>query len=333
MQHAAFVTLPEFIRAEERKHTNATGDLSSILSSIALGTKVVSRAVAQAGLASMLGATGGRNIQGEEVQKLDEFADLAFTSVVGRSGNFLSIVSEEQDSLVTAKEGSASSSYVIAFDPVDGSSNIDCNVAIGTIFGVYRRLSEGPTGDHTDFFQGGRKQVAAGYTVYGSSTMFVFSTGNGVNGFTLDSTIGEYLLTHPNLRMPLKGKTYSCNEGNYSRWSAGVKAFIDYLKAESPKDPSLPHGARYVGSLVADFHRTLLKGGIFLYPADNKNKSGKLRLLYECAPLAFLAEQAGGSATDGECPILDLVATDIHQRVPLFIGSADNVALLGEFLR
>lgn len=333
---AAAVTLPDFIRLEQTKHKGASGHFTNILLSIALGTKIVSRGVNRAGLASMLGLAGKTNVQGEEVQKLDVYCDEVFSGILGRSGEFLSMVSEERETLFAAKEGSEESRYVIAFDPLDGSSNIDVNVAIGTIWGIYRRVSGGnkvDPSDMSDFLQPGRNQVAAGYSVYGSSTMFVFTTGNGVHGFTLDPTIGEFILTHRNMKIPRTGKMYSCNEGNYCRWSPGVKAYIDYIKKPDSGDPSRPYSCRYVGSLVADFHRTMIKGGVFLYPADSKNKSGKLRLLYECAPLALIVEQSGGKASNGETNILNLTPDNIHQRTPLFIGSPENVEHVEAYIR
>ncbi|MCB0359065.1 MAG: class 1 fructose-bisphosphatase, partial [Bdellovibrionales bacterium] len=303
----------------------ASGTFSNMLLSIALGTKIVSRGVSRAGLVSMLGLTGDTNVQGEQVQKLDIYAERIFERVLGISGEFFSMVSEERESVIRAKEGDARSRYVVAFDPLDGSSNIDSNVSIGTIFGIYRRKSDGEpaNGDeHDDFMQPCSEQVAAGYTLYGSSTMFVFTTGNGVHGFTLDPNIGEFILTHPNMVMPARGSIYSCNEAYSGRWSAGVQ---QYIRAAKAGDFGKPYSLRYVGSLVADFHRTVLKGGIFMYPAESAHPNGKLRLLYECAPLAMLAEQAGGAASNGSERILSMVPHDIHQRTPIFIGSSENV--------
>jgi len=327
-------TLNDFIREQEASHVDATGRFTEMLVTIALGTKIVSKGVNRAGLAAMLGLSGKTNVQGEEVQKLDQFADKVFAQVLGRCGQFVSLVSEEQAKIVPATEGGASSNYVIAFDPLDGSSNIDVNVSIGTIWGIYRRVTggtPGPEGDR-DFLQPGYDQVAAGYAIYGSSTMFVFSTGDGVHGFTLDPTIGEFILTHRSMKIPEDGSLYSCNESNYSGWSPGVQRYIDSLK--NPSDPDARrYSQRYVGSLVADFHRTLLKGGVFLYPADNKNEYGKLRLLYECAPMAFLAEQAGGAASDGVQRVLNITADGIHQRTPFFTGSVKMVSALEESIR
>ena len=314
------ITLTDFIRDVQRKK-GASGALSEVLFSIALGTKIVSRGVNRAGLASMLGLTGEKNVQGEKVQKLDVYADTVFSAVLGRSGAFISMVSEEREDMIQATAGDSKSDYVIAFDPLDGSSNIDVNVSIGTIWGVYKRISGGSEvdpGDVSDFLQPGYNQVAAGYTIYGSSTMFVFTTGAGVNGFTFDPTIGEFILTNPDMKLPEDGKIYSCNEGNKKNWSSGVQNYVDQAKEK-------PLSLRYVGSLVADFHRTMLKGGIFFYPSDTKSPNGKLRLLYECAPMALIAEQAGGRASTGSERILDIVPESIHQRIPLVIGSSNMV--------
>ena len=332
MREIGTITLPDFIRREEKKHPGATGQLTNVLMSLTLGTKIVSRGVAQAGLAAMLGLTGQRNVQGEEVQKLDEFADSVLLAVLGDCGEFLAMVSEEQDSVTAASEASDDSPYVIAFDPLDGSSNIDVNVAIGTIFGVYRRKSIAR--DLVDnFLQPGVEQVAAGYTVYGASTMFVLTTGNGVNGFTLDPTIGEFILTHPSLQVPQHGKSYSCNEGNFGHWDSAIQAYVSHVKDTGSGDARRPYSHRYVGSLVADFHRILLKGGVFLYPADKKNQRGKLRHLYEAAPLAFVVEQAGGRASNGHSNISAITPQTIHDRTPLFIGSKENVDEIERFIR
>ncbi|MCB0345818.1 MAG: class 1 fructose-bisphosphatase [Bdellovibrionales bacterium] len=322
------VTLTDFIFAEQMKHAGASGTFSNVLLSIALGTKIVSRGVNRAGMWDMHGAAGSTNVQGEQVQKLDVYADKVFETTLGRSGEFMAMVSEEREDMFAARMGDSSSQYVIAFDPLDGSSNIDVNVSIGTIFGVYRRLpeTEGSSKESlSDFQQPGTAQVAAGYTIYGSSTMFVFTTGSGVNGFTLYPTIGEFILTHPNMQIPEVGKIYSCNEAYFARWSKGVQQYLRKCKDGDGSDEKSKYSMRYVGSLVADFHRTLLKGGIFMYPGDAKNPNGKLRLLYECAPLAFIVEQAGGRAINGVQRIMDLTPENIHQRTPLFIGSRQNV--------
>lgn len=325
------ITLVDFIRAEQRKHNRAHGFFTDVLLMIALATKVVSRGVNRAGLAQLLGLTGDRNVQDEEVQKLDQYADDVFTSLLGRSGKFLSMVSEEKESLYQADRGDSDSDYVIALDPLDGSSNIDVNVSIGTIFGIYKRVSEGGKKELKDFRRSGREQIGAGYCIYGSSTMFVFSTGRGVNGFTLDPNIGSFILTNPNMQMPEDGFYYSCNEANSSRWGKGVNDYISYMKSNKSSVNDKTYSSRYVGSLVADFHRTLLKGGIYMYPGDQKSPTGKLRLLYECAPLAFLAEQAGGASTNGKEATLDQVSESIHERSPLFIGSKNMVNKFMEY--
>ncbi len=322
------ITLTDFIFAEQRKHEGASGTFSNVLLSIALATKIVSRGVNRAGMTQMIGAAGSTNVQGEEVQKLDVYADKVFATTLGRSGEFMAMVSEEREDMFAARMGDSSSEYVIAFDPLDGSSNIDVNVSIGTIFGVYRRLpeTEGSSKSNlADFQQPGTEQVAAGYTIYGSSTMFVFTTGDGVNGFTLYPTIGEFILTHRNMQIPDSGSIYSCNEAYFSKWSKGIQQYLKNCKSGDLGNGHTKVSMRYVGSLVADFHRTLLKGGIFLYPGDSKNPNGKLRLLYECAPLAFVVEQAGGRASNGSQRIMELVPEDIHQRTPLYIGSKHNV--------
>lgn len=328
------VTLADFIRSKQREVAGASGAFTDVLLSISLATKVVSRGVNRAGLASLLGFTGEVNVQGEAVQKLDVYADDVFTSILGRSGQFVSMVSEEQERVLLPNEGNRRSKYIIAFDPLDGSSNIDVNVSIGSIFGIYRRKSRGEIQEDAtvgDFLQPGHAQVGAGYVVYGSSTMFVFTTGMGVNGFTLDPNIGEFILTHPEMKMPEDGSIYSCNEANSPMWEAPMQKFVAEMREN--RVPGRKFSARYVGSLVADFHRTLLKGGVFLYPGDDKNPHGKLRLLYECAPLALIAEQACGMASDGKGRLLDRVPCDIHDRSPLIIGSKQLVDRLLDYVR
>ena len=324
------VTLTDYIRDEQKKHPTAIGNLTKILLAIALGSKVVARGVNRAGLANMFGLAGSQNIQGEKVQKLDVYADEVFDSVFSQCGDVIAMVSEERDDMWEAHAGSPDSPYVIAFDPLDGSSNIDVNVSIGTIWSIYKRVDKNEC-SVMDFLQSGRKQVAAGYTIYGSSTMFVYTTGTGVHGFTLDPTIGEFILTHPNMTIPKTGSTYSCNEGNFTRWSKEIQNYVSWAKSETPEKKA--YSQRYVGSLVADFHRTLLKGGIFLYPADTKNTNGKLRLLYECNPIAFIAEQAGGRAISSTKAVLDVIPEDVHQRVPFFTGSTEMVNHLETFLK
>lgn len=312
--------LNRFILEEERQHPRATGSLTLALTAVETATKIISANVRMAGLANVLGKAGKVNVQGEEVQKLDEMSNNLLIQHLSDSGQFYGLASEELDVAVFPENG-ADGRYVIAFDPLDGSSNIDVNVNIGTIFSIHKADSK----SEEDFLQEGARQVAAGYVVYGSSTMLVYSTGKGVNGFTLDPSVGMFLLSHPNIRLPERGGIYSINEGNYVRWDEELKRYIDALKARGTK-------ARYIGSMVADVHRTLIKGGVFAYPADSKNKSGKLRLLYEASPMSFLIEQAGGKATTGRDDILSIKPDSLHQRVPVFLGSSGDIDELLEFL-
>ena len=324
------VTLDRHILQRQRAYPDATGDFTGLFQQIALASKIIGSRVNQAGLAGILGLTGETNVQGEEVQKLDDFANATLIKCVEGGGHVCVIASEELDECVSVAPETAGK-YVLLMDPLDGSSNIDVNISIGTIFSVHRRVTVGRQGSVADCLQRGSAQVAAGYVIYGSSTMLVFTTGDGVHGFTLDPTVGEFFLSHENIRIPPRGKTYSINEGNYSRWDARVRKWVDWIK--SPDAASgRPYGSRYVGTLVADFHRTLLKGGIFAYPADSKSPVGKLRLLYEASPLAMVAEAAGGAATTGSERVLDVVPTELHQRVPLYLGSRDDVADLQRFL-
>jgi fructose-1,6-bisphosphatase I len=281
----------------------------------------------------ILGDAGSTNVQGEEVKKLDVFANDQFIAALSSGGECKAIASEENEEIIHINSPvSKDAKYVVCMDPLDGSSNIDVNVSIGTIFSIYRRVTtEGPATD-ADFKQKGIKQVAAGYVIYGSSTMLVYTTGNGVNGFTLDPSIGEFCLSHPNLKAPAEGAIYSLNQGNFVHFHTGVKEYIKYCQ-EDDKTTKRPYSLRYIGSLVADFHRNLLKGGIFIYPPTLKAPNGKLRLMYECKPLAFIAEQAGAKATDGKRRILDIEPSEIHQRCPLFIGSASMVDKAEEFMR
>ena len=312
--------LNRFILEEERRFARATGSLTLALTAVETATKIISANVRMAGLANVLGKAGKVIVQGEEVQKLDEMSNSLLIQHLSDSGQFYGLASEELDTAVFPENG-AEGRYVISFDPLDGSSNIDVNVNIGTIFSIHKVVS----GNEEDFLQEGSLQVAAGYVVYGSSTMLVYSTGRGVNGFTLDPSVGMFLLSHPNIRIPEKGGIYSINEGNYTRWDCALKRYIDTLKARGTK-------ARYIGSMVADVHRTLIKGGVFAYPADSKNKSGKLRLLYEASPMGFLIEQAGGRATTGAEDILKVKPSSLHQRVPVFLGSRSDIEELLEFL-
>ncbi|MBL0127175.1 MAG: class 1 fructose-bisphosphatase [Flavobacteriales bacterium] len=310
-------TLSEFIVERQGEFPGATGDLSQLLTAFRLAAKIVSREANKAGLlADILGAAGNENVQGEQQQKLDVYANDLFIRMMRTQGAVCAVASEENDDIVHFDNGGK---YVVTMDPLDGSSNIDVNVSIGTIFSIYPRVSTGPKATLEDFLQPGSKQIAAGYIVYGSSTMLVYSTGHGVNGFTLDSSIGTFCLSHPQMTTPAEGTIYSVNEGNYFDFSDGVRSYIDDCKKKRMS-------ARYIGSLVADFHRNLLKGGIYMYPGTTKAPNGKLRLLYEANPLAMLVEQAGGVATDGSTRILDLKPTELHQRCPLYIGSKNMVA-------
>lgn len=326
-------TLGEFLIERQSDYQYATGELSRIFGAIRLASRIVNREVNKAGLADIIGETGVENIQGETQQKLDVFADEKFMEALRVRGDVCGIGSEEQDDFVAFEsEHSKSGKYVLLMDPLDGSSNIDVNVSIGTIFSVYRRVSQiGTPAVLGDFLQEGRKQVAAGYVIYGSSTMLVYTTGGGVNGFTYDPSIGVFYLSHPDMIIPETGNIYSINEGNYIHFPDGVKKYIKYCQEED-LETHRPYTGRYIGSLVADFHRNLIKGGIYIYPNSTKAPDGKLRLLYECNPMAFLMEQAGGIATDGKRAILDIPATDLHQRVPLFIGSKKMVEKAHEFV-
>jgi len=309
-------TLAEFITERQHEFTYATGELSQLLTSFRLAGKMVNREVNKAGLAEdILGAQGTDNVQGEAQQKLDVYANDLFIRLLRSQGMVCAVASEENDDIVHFDNGGK---YVVTMDPLDGSSNIDVNVSIGTIFSIYRRLSIGEKATQDDFMQPGTAQVAAGYIIYGSSTMLVYSTGHGVNGFTLDPSIGTFCLSHPDMKTPADGKIFSVNEGNLYDFSPAVQRYIDTCKKQKMS-------GRYIGSLVADFHRNLMKGGIYLYPATTKSPQGKLRLLYEANPLAYLVEQAGGAATDGTTRILDLKPTELHQRCPLYIGSKNMV--------
>lgn len=331
-QHQEPQTLARFIMEEERRFPDATGDFSNLLSHLSLAGKVIQRQVSKAGLVDILGHTGQTNVQGETVQKLDLYANDIIIRMFERSGALCALASEEEEDIVPMAADVPTGDYVMSFDPLDGSSNIDANINIGTIFSIHHRITEQGPGTTEDFLQAGSRQLCAGYILYGSATMLIMSTGNGVHGFTLDPGIGEFLLSHRDLRMPERGKIYSTNEGNSAHWLPGTRAYIDHLKSVD-KDRGLPYKARYIGSLVADFHRTLLYGGIFLYPGDQKAPNGKLRLLYEASPLAFLAQQAGGHASTGEQAILDIEPESLHQRVPLIIGSREDVEEAERFHR
>ena len=330
-----FTTFYRHIIEEERKLPEATGQLSDLLSDIALSCKVISLEVTRAGLIDILGFTGQVNVQGEEVKKLDDYSNEIMMHTLKLGGHTCALGSEEIDDFIPieAKYGEKilQNKYIVHFDPLDGSSNIDANISIGTIFSIYKRVSKEGPGTLEDCLQRGVEQIAAGYCVYGSSTILVYTTGNGVYGFTLDPSVGEFLLSHNNIKIPKKSKIYSTNEGNYSKWDKGIQNYVNYVK-ETDKETGRPYSSRYVGSLVADFHRNLLYGGIFMYPADNKNKNGKLRLMYEANPLSFVVEQAGGRSTNGKDRILEITPTALHQRVPLFIGSEEDVKMAEKFM-
>lgn len=310
-------TLDRFIMRHQAHFPYATGELSQLLRDIALAGKIVNREINRAGLINITGSAGSQNIQGEEQQKLDVVADVRFTRALINGGEVCAIISEENDEIVDT--GNLKGKYLVAIDPLDGSSNIDVNVSVGTIFSVYRRITPiGTPVAEIDVLQMGTRQVAAGYILYGSSTILVYTTGHGVFGFTYESSIGEFILSHPDIQMPKTGKIYSCNEASLNEFPEGVKQFIEEARTKN-------FTSRYIGSFVADFHRNLLKGGIFMYPSTLKSPKGKLRQLYECYPLAFIVEQAGGKATDGNRRILDKPLETVHQRTPLYIGSSDLV--------
>jgi fructose-1,6-bisphosphatase I len=309
-------TLDRFIKSNQFQFQYASGELSQLLRDIALASKVVNREINKAGLIDIMGSMGSQNSTGEQQQKLDVLANIRFTRALTKGGGVCALISEETESFVDL---SNDGKYVIAIDPLDGSSNIDVNVSIGTIFSIYRRKSEVglPISDE-DILQTGAEQVAAGYILYGSSTMLVYTTGHGVNGFTYESTLGEYFLSHPDMTIPETGKIYSINEGSANSFAKSVKSYIQYCKDNQ-------YTARYIGSLVADFHRNLLKGGIYIYPATEKDKNGKLRLMYECNALSFIAEQAGGMASYGAGRIMEIKPQSLHQRTPFFVGSKKMV--------
>lgn len=311
------VTLDRYIMHSQSAFPYATGELSQLLRDIALAGKIINREVNKAGLIDVTGANGTENIQGENQQKLDIIANIRFIRALKNGGEVCAILSEEDEHIIHT--GNDHGKYVVAMDPLDGSSNIDVNVSIGTIFSIYRRITPiNSPATMDDFLQGGRKQIAAGYILYGSSTMLVYSTGDGVNGFTYDHSLGEFILSHKNITSPANGTIYSVNEGNYNSYSVSTQKYITDCKRKC-------YSARYIGSLVGDFHRNLLKGGIYLYPATAKDPKGKLRLLYECYPLAFIAEKSGGKASDGFRDILDIVPSDFHQRSPIYVGSVTMV--------
>ncbi|HAS62176.1 MAG TPA: class 1 fructose-bisphosphatase [Vibrio sp.] len=326
-------TLGEFIVEKQADFPHASGDLSSLLSSIRLAAKIVNREINKAGLADITGAVGAENIQGEEQQKLDLYANEKFKAALEARDQVCGVASEEEDEAVAFnKELNKNAKYVVLMDPLDGSSNIDVNVSVGTIFSIYRRVSPiGTPPTEEDFLQPGNKQVAAGYVIYGSSTMLVYTTGNGVNGFTYDPSLGTFCLSHENMMIPVDGQIYSINEGNYVRFPLGIKKYIKYCQ-ENDSASNRPYTSRYIGSLVADFHRNLLKGGVYLYPSTQSHPQGKLRLLYECNPMAYIIEQAGGTASDGVSRIMDIKPTELHQRVPFVVGSKNMVRTVEQFI-
>jgi fructose-1,6-bisphosphatase I len=318
------MTLERHIIEGERRHPTATGAFSGLLADLTLAAKVVWKEVTKAGLVNILGTTSDENIHGEIRKKLDVYANETIYRAMDHGGHLCVMASEESGGLMKIPDVYPKGKYVLLFDPLDGSANIDANITIGTIFAIFRRVTDSGDGTMEDLLQPGNQLAGAGYILYGSSTMFVFSTGNGVHGFTLDPSVGEFILSHENMRIPEKGNIYSVNEGNYHRWDEKVRRLFDYLKEQDP-ETDRPYSLRYIGTMVADFHRTLLYGGLFAYPPDKKNPNGKLRLTYECIPLAYLAEQAGGRAIDGSGRILDIKPTDIHQRTPIYMGSRHDV--------
>jgi len=322
------ITVTEHLLLHQKHVPMATGRFTRLFNELILSAKIITREVSKAGLVDVLGFTGDINVQGEEVKKLDEFANRVLIHRLSRCGALCAMASEENADIIEIPDGLPTGDYFVVFDPLDGSSNIDANVSIGTIFSIYRRKS--PSDSQlmsTDILQKGSEQVAAGYIIYGSSTMMVYTTGDGVNGFTLDPSVGEFLLSHPNIRIPDQGKIYSVNEGYYHYWDKPTLDVLAYFKAAGVPRRK-PYSLRYIGSLVSDFHRNLIYGGIFMYPADNRDPSkpgGKLRLMCEAAPMAFIVEQAGGMAIDGHRRILDITPDHLHQRVPLFVGSKKDV--------
>ncbi len=325
------LTLSQFILRQEHRHPEASGEFTDLLMEIALAAKMINRLVIRAGLVDIVGETGVENVHGEKVQRLDRYAHETLHRLLGTTGQLAVLASEEDEGIVPVPQGQRPGKYVVNFDPLDGSSNIGANVNIGTIFSILPRLTRTGNGTLQDCLQPGVRQLAAGYVMYGSSTMLVYTTGSGVHGFTYEPSIGEFLLSNPEIRTPARGHIYSTNEGNCASWPEGVRRYVDWLKREDPAS-GRPYNARYVGSLVADFHRDLLYGGIFIYPATARNPAGKLRVLYEAAPLAFIAEQAGGAASDGTRRIMEITPRSLHERTPLILGSVEDVRECEEFI-
>ncbi|PIQ44587.1 MAG: class 1 fructose-bisphosphatase [Deltaproteobacteria bacterium CG12_big_fil_rev_8_21_14_0_65_43_10] len=329
------MTVTEHLLSQQRLHPDATGAFTVLLSELIVAAKIISKEARKSGLTDILGFTGDINVQGEAVKKLDEFANTSIIRRMSHLGQLCAMVSEESADIIEIPTKYQKGNYVLIFDPLDGSSNIDANVNIGTIFSIYKKVTPGEQVASVDVLQPGYRQVAAGYFLYGTSTMMVYTTGDGLHGFTLYPAVGEFLLSHENIRIPEKGSIFSVNMGYTNYWDENVKAVVDHFTKADP-EKGLPYSLRYIGSLVADFHRTLLYGGIFMYPPDRKDPKkphGKLRLTCECAPLAMLVKQAGGMATDGERDILEIEPGEIHQRVPLYIGSAKDVKTVMEILK
>lgn len=332
MPKVKFMTLARFIIEQERLHPEATGELSKLLHDLSLAAKVISLEVNKAGLADILGFTGDSNIHGEEVKKLDVFSHNMMFNAMDHGGHLCVMASEEEEDIIHIPSKFKLGKYVLLFDPLDGSSNIDANISIGTIFSIYKRITpDGNPGALEDCLQEGVKQVAAGYIVYGSSTIMVYTAGHGVHGFTLDPSFGEFILSHENIRTPKKGRMYSINEGNYLYWHPGLKKYIKWLQEED-SGTDRPYTSRYIGSMVADIHRNMLYGGIFMYPADSRNPKGKLRLMYECNPMSFIVEAAGGSASNGMKRILEIKPESLHERTPIFIGCKEDVKMVEDFM-
>jgi fructose-1,6-bisphosphatase I len=333
MENYNITTLNDFIILKQKDFPYAKGELSALLHHIGTAAKMVNKKINKAGLVDIIGSSGEVNIHGENQQKLDVYADEVFIGSLLSSGECCGIATEENENEIIFSDPLASNAkYIVCIDPLDGSSNIDFNVSVGTIFSIYTRItSRGQKVKNEDFLQPGNRQVAAGYIIYGSSTMLVYSTGNGVNGFTLDPALGEFCLSHPEIKTPDDGLIYSINEGNYIHFPDGIKKYIKYCQ-EIDKGSNRPYSSRYIGSLVSDFHRNLLKGGVFLYPPNDKAPKGKLRLVYECNPIAFIALQAGGKASDGRHSILDIIPGSLHQRSPFYTGSANMVTKIESFL-
>jgi fructose-1,6-bisphosphatase I len=334
IDHSHIITIERHIIEEQRFHPEATGALTNLLYDIALAGKVIASKTTRAGLAEILGRTGETNVQGEEVMKLDKFADLTVSRLTDHTGRLAGLASEENEDFMPVPDKYPRGRYLLLYDPLDGSSNVDYNMPVGTIFAIYRRTREDVPLALDEFLQPGRNLVASGYIAYGTSTMFIYTTGHGVHGFTLDPAVGEFLLSHPNIRIPRPPKYFSVNLGYQMFWSKGVQSYTEFLQGREGGVKGL--SLRYVGTLVSDFHRNLLAGGVFYYPADTKDPKtprGKLRLMYEAAPLAFIAEQAGGYATDGRRRILDIQPGSLHERTPLFIGSKELVEKVEEFVR